>query len=211
MAMMSAAARMKSEAELERQRLEAIHADWMAMVSAAARVKPMVEREQQRLEILDGLVVARALEERANADLAAAAATVAALERISPPRSPARDQLAAASNSLMALERVEAELAAIIPQARVWQGPAVYWSKRKELEAVAKKVRAGCEELGREIAALKDEVAVAPEWEADQRRLLAQQLQTAREAEADTRGCHVQARASVATAKRTLEALTSEV
>ena len=186
--MREAAERVKPDAELERQRREAVHADRMAMVSAAERVKPLVELEQQRLKAVDGLDLARAVEERANADLAATAETVAALERIPPPRSDARDRLAAASAALAAFERVETQLAAIIPQARVWQGPAVYWSKRKELEAVAQKVRVGHEALGLEIAALEDEVAVAPAWEAERRRLLEQQLRTAREAEADKRG-----------------------
>ena len=156
------AERVKPDAELERQRREAVHADRMAMVSAAERVKPLVELEQQRLEAVDGLDLARAVEERANADLAAAAATVAALERTPPPRNDTRDRLAAASAVLAAFERVETQLAAIIPQARVWQGPAVYWSKRKELETLAHKVRVGHEALGLEIAALEDEVAVAP-------------------------------------------------
>ncbi len=55
------------------------------MRKAAARVKPMVDLEQQRLELVNGINVARALAERANADFAAASATVAALERIPPP------------------------------------------------------------------------------------------------------------------------------
>ena len=76
--MRETAERVKPDAELERQRREAVHADRMAMVSAAERVKPLVELEQQRLEAVDGLDLARAVEERANADLAAAAATVAA-------------------------------------------------------------------------------------------------------------------------------------
>ena len=207
-AMVSAAERVKPEAELERQRREAVHADRMAMVSAAERVKPLVDLEQQRLKAVDGLDLARAVEERANADLAAAAVTVAALERTPPPRNDARDRLAAA---LAAFERVETELAAIIPQARVWQGPAVYWSKRTELEAVAHKARVGHEALVLEIAALEDEVAVAPAWEAEQRRLLEQQLRTAREAEADKRGRLDQARAGVAEAERVLNVLAGEV
>ena len=89
----------------------------------AERVKPLVELEQQRLEAVDGLDLARAVEERAHADLAVAAAKVAALERIPPPRSDARDRLATASAALAAFVRVETQLAAIIPQARVWQGP----------------------------------------------------------------------------------------
>ena len=210
-AMVSAAARVKPAAELERQHREAVHADRMAMVSAAARVKPLVELEQQRLKAVDGLDLARAVEERANADLAAAAATVAALGRTTPPRNDARDRLAAASAALAAFERVETELAAIIPQARVWQGPAVYWSKRKELETLAQRVRVGHEALGLEIAALEDEVAVAQEWEAEQRRLLEQQLRTAREAEADKRGRLVQAQAGVAEAERVLDDLAGEV
>ncbi len=112
---------------------------------------------------------------------------------------------------MAAFEQVEIQLAAIIPQARVWRGPPVYWSKRKALEAVAQRVRVGGDELGGEIAALEDEVAVASEWEAEQRRCLAQQLQTALEAEADTRGCLEEARASVAKAERTLDDLVSEV
>ena len=170
MAMLSAAARVKPDAELERQRREAVHADRMAMLSAAERVKPLVELGQQRLEAVDGLDLARAVEERVNADLAAAAETVAALERTPPPRNDARNRLAAASAALAAFERVETQLAAIIPQARVWQGPPVYWSKRKELETLAHKVRVGHEALVLEIAALEDEVAVAPAWEAERRR-----------------------------------------
>ena len=114
--MRETAERVKPDAELERQRREAVHADRMAMVSAAERVKPLVELEQQRLEAVDGLDLARAVEERANADLAAAAATVAALERTPPPRNDTRDRLAAASAVLAAFERVETQLAAIIPQ-----------------------------------------------------------------------------------------------
>ena len=72
--MREAAERVKPEAELERQRLEAVHADRMAMLSATERVKPLVELEQQRLKAVDGLDLARAVEERANADLAVAAA-----------------------------------------------------------------------------------------------------------------------------------------
>ena len=202
--MREAAERVKPEAELERQRREAVHADRMAMVSAAGRVKPEVELEQQRVEAVDGLDLARAVEERANADLAAAAATVAALERTTPPRNDARDRLAAASAALAAFERVETQLAAIIPQARVWQGPPVYWSKRKGLETAAQRVRVGHEALGLEIAALEDEVAVAQEWEAEQ-------LQTAWEAEADKRGRLDQARAGVAEAERVLDHLAGEV
>ena len=112
---------------------------------------------------------------------------------------------------MAAFGRVETELAAIIPQARVWQGPAVYWSKRTELEAVAHKVHVGREALGLEIAALEDEVAVAPAWEAERRRLLEQQLRTAREAEADKRGRLEQARAGVAEAERVLDDLAGEV
>ena len=209
--MREAAARVKPDAELERQRREAVHADRMAMVSAAERVKPLVELEQQRVEAVHGLDLARAVEERANADLAAAAATVAALERTTPPRNDARDRLAAASAALAAFERVETQLAAIIPQARLWQGPAVYWSKRKGLETLAHKVRVGHEALGLEIAALEDEVAVAQEWEAERRRLLEQQLRTAREAEADKRGRLDQARAGVAGAERVLDDLAGEV
>ena len=211
MAMVSAAARVKPDAELERQRREAVHADRMAMVSAAERVKPLVELEQQRLKAVDGLDLARAVEERAHADLAVAAATVAALKRILPPRSDTRDRLAAPSAALAAFEQVETQLAAIIPQAGVWQGPAVYWSKHTELETLAQRIRVGHEALGLEIAALEDEVAVAPAWEAEQRRLLEQQLRTAREAEADKRGRLDQARAGVAEAERVLDRLAGEV
>ncbi len=178
------------------------------MLSVAERVKPLVELEQQRLEAVDGLDLARAVEERAHADLAVAAATVADLKRTPPPRSDARDRLAAPS---AAFERVETQLAAIIPQARVWQGPPVYWSKRKGLETLAHKVRVGHEALGLEIAALEDEVAVAPAWEAERRRLLEQQLRLAREAEADKRGRLDQARAVVVEAERVLNALAGEV
>ncbi len=181
------------------------------MVSAAVRVKPLVELEQQRLKAVDGLDLARAVEERANADLAVAAATVAALKRIPPPRSDARDRLAAPSAALAAFEGVETQLAAILPQARLWHGLPVYWSKHTELEAVAHKVRVGHEALGLEIAALEDEVAVAPAWEAEQRRLLELLLQEAREAEADKRGRLDQARAGVAEAERVLNVLAGEV
>ena len=188
MAMVSAAARVKPEAERERQRREAVHADRMAMVSAAERVKPLVELEQQRLKAVDGLDLARAVEERANADLAVAAATVAALKRIPPPRSDARDRLAAPSAALAAFEGSRPSWPRSSRRRGSGKAPAVYWSKRTELQAVAHKVRVGHEALGLEIAALEDEVAVAPAWEAEQRRLLEQQLRTAWDAEADKRG-----------------------
>ncbi len=211
MAMLSAAARVRPEAERERQCLEAVHADRMAMVSAAVRVWPLVEREQQRLKALDDLDLARAVEERATADLSAAAAKVAAMERIPPPRSESRDRLAAVSAALAAFERVETQLAAIIPQARVWQGPAVYWSKRKELEAVAHKVHEGREALGLEVVAIEGEVAGAPAWEAEQCHLLEQQLRTAQEVQADRRSRLDEAQAGVAGAERAVDALDAEI
>ncbi len=211
MAMLSAAARVRPEAEREWLRLKAVHADRVAMVSAAVRARPLVARERQRREAAANLDRARALKERANADLTAATAKVAALERIPPPRSAARDQHAAASVALAAFERVETQLAAIVPLALDWQGPVEYWSRRRELKVLAHKVREGREALGLEVAALGDEVAGAPAWEAEQRRLLEQQLQTAQEAEADRRGRLDEAQAGVAEAERALDALDAEI